>query len=139
MGVTYVTGVPGKDRFISEIEKYRKPGQTRRANVCAIFCEETRKYGIVGAIVQQLDGRIQISCIRLKDLITLHKENKIYVTNIRLAPEAVEIWTCDLSTRWVYLLYKDIKYMNLARIGALVAQKAKDTANDECLKYNVFR
>lgn len=134
-----LNGVPGKDKFISEVEKLRRPGQNHKANICVVFCNETRNTGLVGAIVEQLDGTVQVTCIRLKDLIELQRENKIYVTNMRLAPEAAEIWTYDLRVVWMYLLYKHIKYPRLSSINAVMAHKIKDFTNDECIKNKIFR
>ena len=134
-----LNGVPGKDKFISEIEKFRRPGQNHKANICVVFCNETRNTGLVGAIVEQLDGTVQVTCVRLRDLIELQRENKVYITNMRLAPEAIEIWTYDLKTVWVYLLYKQIKYPRLQSISPVISHKIKDFANDECIKNKIFR
>lgn len=139
MGRFRQNGVPGKDKFIGIIEKYKKPDTTKLANMYVIPCEYTHTHGLVAVIVESYDRTTWFTTVRLKDLIQLQKENRIFVINMRLTPEAADIWTPDLNVRHMYLIIRDIKYPALDLISSTVSNHIIEIAKREQNNYNLFK
>ena len=130
--------IPGRDKFISIIEKYRTPGNNRLANVYIVPCKYTRSHGLVGALVEMFDGATWTTAVRLKDVYKLYKEGKIAVINMSLLQEGVDIWTPDLSTRWIIMLHKNIKYPPLVNINQAISDNIIYETKEIRARYNLF-
>lgn len=130
--------IPGKDKFLAIIEKYRQPGNTRLANMYIIPCKYTRSHGLVGALVEMFDGATWVTAVRLKDVYKLFQEGKIHVINMSLLQDGVEIWTPDLTTRWFIILRKQMKYPAIININQAIADNVVYELEQVRLQYNLY-
>ena len=130
--------IPGRDKFISIIEKYRQPGNNRIANMYVIPCKYTRSHGLVGAFVEMFDGSTWTTAVRLKDIYKLYNDGKIAVINMSILDEGVDIWTPDLKTRWVIMMHKQMKYPPLVNINQAIADNIIYETEQVKNRYGLF-
>jgi len=115
-------GIPGKQKIYKTVEKYRRPGQnyTAQAEIKYLAC--TEQNGLVGVCVQSFDGIPWEFIARLQDIIELHKEGKIYVTNLDIKISYIRIY--DKATSTIFMLNNsDIKTPLLSSIPEEFAQQ----------------
>ena len=138
MGVINRNDIPGRDKFISIIEKYRANGNNRLANMYVIPNRYTRSHGLVGVLVEMFDGSTWTTAIRLKDIDKLYQDGRIAVINMALLDEGVDIWAPDLSVRWLIVLRKQMKYPLIVNISQAIADNIILETKQAREKYSLF-
>ena len=99
-----------KSQFYKNIEKYRRPGQTKKADVIILYCEYALTHGLVGVFVKGLDGVDWIVCVKLADLIELYREGKVSVVNMIMYRGYFQINYMYASNYGAFkMAYKDLK------------------------------